>query len=75
MGLHGAGKGDAPRTIFDAAWRARYDAINWDQCPACRGARQFRGVDTWEACTACQGTGKNHMVFERSGVRLVKRYR
>lgn len=75
LGISGAGKGDAPRTIFNAAWRARFDLIKWDECPACRGAMQFRGVDSWEACTACQGTGKINLTFEREGHILVKRYK
>lgn len=29
FGLHGAGKGDAPRTKFDKHWAANYDAIQW----------------------------------------------
>lgn len=73
----GAGKGDAPRNCFSADYRARFDLIKWDTCPACRGAMQFRGVDTWEACTGCQGTGKVQITFERDGAanRLIKRYK
>lgn len=75
LGLSGVGKGDAPRTIFNAAWRTRFDLIKWDQCPECRGTMEFRGVDTRYACTLCQGTGRVKINFERDGHRLVKRYK
>lgn len=27
----GAGKGDAPRTVFNTNWRARFDIIKWPE--------------------------------------------
>lgn len=66
LGLHGAGKGDAPRTAFNAAWRASYDAISWGVCRVCFGV---------SGCPACRWTGKDFQDFERSGHRLVKRYK
>lgn len=84
LGLGGAGKGDAPRTIFNAAWRARFELINWsDICQNCGGtgkqhyAVDYEGGAREEICMSCVGQGiKTDLGFERDGVnRLIKQYK
>lgn len=74
LGLGGAGKGDAPRTVFNAAWRAHFDLIKWDVCPQCGGAGRLPVTED-DLCLCCQGTGKSILNFERDGHKLVKRYK
>lgn len=72
----GAGKGDVPRTIFNAEWRARFDLIGWPSCRCCGGAGKILRLDAPAGCSWCFGTGKNLEGFQRDGAnRLIKRYK